>query len=239
MGNRASGGMSGLSKQVTFATINLQVVRGLAVDPLDKSQASDSPVTQPSILSPRSYIERLGKIHPLHGHSQAWKLSPRILLTVRGTSGGAGFDVTFSQLGLGYLDLLPSPCARSLGACILRSKIVHWPVPFVPGDSLAPEDLDRREKVSFDSSVQSSSNSSRPGRVRAVSVSNFAAECFQISVEVAGIILAGHASVISNAQKYGTRRNTRSPPLTRNPREYSRKHGTNTVTRPPPGNNYG
>ena len=149
MGNRASGGMSGLSKEVTFATINLQVVRGLAVDPLDKSQASDSPVTQPSILSPRSYIERLGKIHPLHGHSQAWKLSPRILLTVQGTSGGAGFDVTFSQLGLGYLDLLPSPCARSLGACILRSKSSIGPFLSFPVIAWLPRILtDERKSVS-------------------------------------------------------------------------------------------
>ena len=164
---------------------------------------------------------------------------PKYLSPSGGRRGGAGFDLTFSQLGLGYLDLLPSPCARSLGACILRSKIVHWPVPFVPGDGLAPEDLDQREKVSFDSNVQSSSNSSRPGRVKAVSVSNFAAECFQISIEVAGIILAGYASVIGNAQKSSTRRNTRSPPLTTNPREYSRNHGVHTVTRPPLGNNYG
>ena len=87
----------------------------------------------------------------------------------------------------------------------MSSKAVHWPVPFAPGDSLAPKDLDWPEKVSFDSNVQSSSNSSRPGRVKAVSISNFTVEYFQGSVEAAGIILAGHASVIGNAQKYSTR----------------------------------
>ena len=73
-----------------------------------------------------------------------------------GHRGGAGFHLTFSQLGLGYLDPLPCPCTRGLGAYTLCLKAIHWPVPFVPGDSLAPEDLDRPEKVSFDSSMQSS-----------------------------------------------------------------------------------
>ena len=157
----------------------------------------------------------------------------------RGHRGGARFDVTFSQLGLGYLDPLPYPCTRGLGAYTLHSKAVHWPVPFVPSDSLAPEDLDQPEKVSFDSSMQGSSNSSRPGRVKAVSVSHFTIECFQVNVEAAGIILARHTSVVGNAQKSSTRRNTRSPPLTRNRGEYSRKHGARPITRPPLGDNYG
>ena len=109
-----------------------------------------------------------------------------------GRQGGAGYDLIFSQLGL-VTSIPCPPCARSLGTYILPSKAVHWPVPFVTGDSLAPEDLDRPEKVSFDSSVQSSLNPSRPRRVKAVSVSNFTVEYFQGSVEAAGIILAGHA----------------------------------------------
>ena len=104
-------------------------------------QVTRNSLTQPSILSLRPHNTSEKSI-PFMAIVKRENFHPKYLSPSGGHRGGARFDLTFSQLGLGYLDLLPSPCARSLGTCILRSKIVHWPIPFVPGDSLAPEDLD-------------------------------------------------------------------------------------------------